>query len=77
MGFFNDFLNSLSGKAQQEQAEKALQAQLNLAQMQLQEELEEQKLKYSPEAQKAKMVGYIVIGIIIIVIGYFIIKKLV
>ena len=78
MGFFSDLLNTLSGKAKQDEAKAIMQAQLGLSQQQLNEELEESKLKYSPErqAQITRAIGYIVIGIVIIIIAYLIIRYL-
>lgn len=76
MGFFSDIFDSISGKANQDLIKAQMQNQLSLAQQQLEEQKAEAALKYDPEraAQQAKMVGYVVAGIVIVVLGYFLIR---
>lgn len=76
MGFFKDIFDSISGKANQDLIKQQTEAQLNLAKEQLAQEERIAALKYDPERakQQAKIAGYIILAIVIIIIGYFLMK---
>lgn len=79
MPFFQDLLDTISGEARREQAEKELAAKLQISQAQLKQMQEEAALKNSPEAQKRKAQRnmWIAISIIVIVLvaGYLIYQR--
>lgn len=79
MPFFKDLLDSISGEARREQAEKELAAKLQISQAQLQQMQAEAELKNSPEAQKrrAQRNMWIGIGVVVflLVAGYLIYQR--
>lgn len=76
LNFWDSLLESISGEATRKEREKILAAQLGLSQEQLAQQLEIERLKSNPElaAQRTKMVLYIVGGVVVLVLGYFIIR---
>lgn len=79
MPFFKDLLDSISGEARREQAEKELAAKLQISQAQLQQMQAEAELKSGPEAQKrrAQRNMWIGIGVVVflLVAGYLLYQR--
>lgn len=67
MPFFKDLLDTISGEARREQAERELAAKLQISREQLAQMQREADLKNSPEAQKRRAQRNMWIGIAVVV----------
>jgi cell division septal protein FtsQ len=74
MGFFKDLSDALTGAGKRELAGEQLKTQLELSSQQIETENLRQQLKYSPEAQRTKMLFALVIGLVFLGIMFIIFK---
>lgn len=74
MGFWSDLGDRLSGRSKQISYEAALKTQEEIARQVLEEEKQQNLLKYSPELskQRTKQIAIVSISVAVIVIGIII-----